>query len=54
ALVAAVLLDTGGSLDETWRVFQGDFTASRRRVEEQISLWRQSVRESDKQELVLS
>eukprot|EP00913_Durusdinium_trenchii_P003718 g3441.t1 len=52
--MAAVLLDTGGDLDKTWSVFQNDFQVSQSRVTQQISDWRQRLRETQKTEVIES
>lgn len=54
ALMAAILLDTGGDLDQTWCVFAKDFDLSKVNVQEQIRGWRQHLREAEKKELIES
>ncbi|CAL1164996.1 unnamed protein product [Cladocopium goreaui] len=54
ALIAAILLDTGGDLDQTWSVFAKDFDLSKVNVQEQIRSWRQHLREAEKKELIES
>jgi len=54
ALIAAVLLDTGCDLDQTWSVFAPDFDMSNVNVKEKISLWRQRLRDAEKMEVIES
>jgi len=45
ALVAAVLVDSNGNLDETWKVFETDFSLPRDVIEQRMLEWRNSARE---------
>jgi len=54
ALVAAVLLDTKGNLDETWKVFEADFSLPRNVIEQRMGDWRNLARERERAKLTES
>ncbi|CAE7452270.1 ERDJ3B [Symbiodinium natans] len=53
ALIAAVLLDTGGDMDETWAVFAKDFELPKSQVTEKIRAWHDHLQSAEKQEVGL-